>query len=441
MFDDRIDAGWQLARQLEHLRGDDVVVVGLPRGGVPVAAEVADYLDAPLDVILVRKLGLPFQPELAMGAIGEDGVRVLNSDIIRRAGITDAELEQVEAHERRELQRRAARYRAGRERVSLAGRVVVIVDDGIATGSTAKAACQVARAHNARRVVLAVPVAPTDWTTRMADEADELIALFTPVLFAGVGQFYRDFSQTTDECVIDALDRAASAGDESENRQTNAHRIIRNGDVEIRVERDRLGGHLTIPENASGVVIFVHGSGSSRHSPRNRYVASVLNQAGLATLLFDLLTNREERDRANVFDIDLLAKRLGDVTASVAEDTDLAGLPIGYFGASTGAAAALQAAANPDSLVSAIVSRGGRPDLAGRSLAMVQAPTLLIVGGHDLVVLDLNRDAQSQLRCVSDLQVVTGATHLFEEPGALQAAAELARDWFVGHLTPSATDA
>lgn len=214
MFQDRTDAGHQLARQLEHLRDDQVVVVGLPRGGVPVAAEIARYLEAPLDVILVRKLGLPFQPELAMGAIGEDDVRVLNADLIDDIGITDSELARVEAHERNELQRRAERYRAGRERIPLAGRVVVIVDDGIATGSTARAACQVARAEQARRIVLAVPVAPDDWTKRMSGVADELISLIEPAIFAGVGRFYLDFAQTTDEDVIAALDRAESTRNE-----------------------------------------------------------------------------------------------------------------------------------------------------------------------------------------------------------------------------------
>jgi putative phosphoribosyl transferase len=184
-------------------------------------------------------------------------------------------------------------------------------------------------------------------------------------------------------------------------------------------------------------VVFAHGSGSSRHSPRNRHVATVLNRAGLGTLLFDLLTTDEEHDRANVFDIDLLAVRLLEVTRWLRTQPDLDGLRIGYFGASTGAAAALWAATEPDADVAAVVSRGGRPDLAAPRLAMVTAPTLLIVGGADDVVLDLNREAQAQLRrCESHLTVIPGATHLFEEPGTLQAAAEGARDWFTGHLVP-----
>jgi pimeloyl-ACP methyl ester carboxylesterase len=208
-------------------------------------------------------------------------------------------------------------------------------------------------------------------------------------------------------------------------------------DAEVQVETAagvRLGGHLTVPEGATGVVVFAHGSGSSRHSPRNRHVAGVLQQARLGTLLFDLLTPAEERDRANVFDIELLAGRLAAATAWVGAELPAAGLPIGYFGASTGAAAALWAAAEPGAAIAAVVSRGGRPDLAGPRLGAVTAPTLLIVGGADDVVLELNRQALARLRCERRLAVVPGATHLFEEPGTLQTAAELARDWFVDHL-------
>jgi putative phosphoribosyl transferase len=196
-----------LARRLAHLHGEPVVVLGLPRGGVAVAAEVARALGAPLDVIVVRKLGVPFQPELGMGAIGEDGVRVINDDIVRSTRVTDAEIAAVEARERAELERRARCFRGDRVREPLDGRVAVIVDDGIATGSTARAACAVARAHGATRVVLAAPVAPPDWTTRLADVADELVAVDTPSPFHAIGEFYDDFTQLTDDNVVAALGR------------------------------------------------------------------------------------------------------------------------------------------------------------------------------------------------------------------------------------------
>ena len=438
-FIDRADAGRRLAARLQHLRGDQVVVLGLPRGGVPVAYEVARALDAPLDVIVVRKLGVPFQPELAMGAIGEEGVRIINEEVVSIAGISASQLDEVEARERTELEVRVRRFRGGRPPIGLEGRIVVVVDDGIATGSTARAACQVARARGAARVVLAVPVAPPDWRGRLGKFADELVCLHTPDPFYAVGQFYDNFTQTSDEEVVACLERAARPVPRAATTSaTGIDPPSRDEEVEVRAGPVQLGGHLTLPEDAIGVVVFAHGSGSSRRSPRNRYVATVLNEEGLATLLFDLLTVEEEADRANVFDISLLARRLVDVTNWLRAVTDLAHLPVGYFGASTGAGAALWAAAEPDADIAAVVSRGGRPDLAGPRLAEVAAPTLLIVGGDDHVVLDLNRQAQAQLRCESRLVVIPGATHLFEEPGTLQAAAEAARDWFTGHMGAAA---
>jgi putative phosphoribosyl transferase len=434
MFANRSDAGRRLAARLGHLAGESVVVLGLPRGGVPVAWEVARALEAPLDVIVVRKLGVPFQPELGMGAIGEDGVRIVNDEVVRLARVSASELAEVETRERAELDRRAQRFRGGRPRVALAGRTAVVVDDGIATGSTARAACQVARAQGASRVVLAVPVAPPGWEERIGADADECIALDTPEPFWAIGQFYDDFSQTSDDEVVDCLARAvgpvsAHAGASA----TLTDDPPRDEEVDVEAGSVRLRGHLTLPEPATGIVVFAHGSGSSRHSPRNRYVASLLNRAGLGTLLFDLLTSAEEHDRTNVFDIELLASRLVAVTRWLRARPDAA-LPVGYFGASTGAAASLWAATEADGDIAAVVSRGGRPDLAAARLAEVTAPTLLIVGGLDHVVLELNRRAQAQLRCENRLAVVPGATHLFEEPGTLQAAAEIARDWFTGHF-------
>jgi putative phosphoribosyl transferase len=211
---------------------------------------------------------------------------------------------------------------------------------------------------------------------------------------------------------------------------------LRDDEIELPAGAVRLAGHLTVPEGASGIVAFAHGSGSSRHSPRNRYVAQVLRDAGLATLLFDLLDADEEADRANVFAIDLLAERLTAGLAWARAQPECRPLPVGLFGASTGAAATLWVAAEPGSQVEAVVSRGGRPDLAGPRLPSVRAATLLIVGGRDDVVLGLNEAAADRLTCEHRIAVVPGATHLFEEPGTLEAAAELARDWFLAHLHP-----
>jgi len=196
-----------------------------------------------------------------------------------------------------------------------------------------------------------------------------------------------------------------------------------------------LEGMLGLPTAAKGIVLFAHGSGSGRLSPRNNFVAQALRDSGLSTLLFDLLTVDEARDRRNVFDIELLAQRLLMATAWVRRDAGTADLPIGYFGASTGAAAALVAEAGREGPVAAIVSRGGRPDLAGPALPAVSAPTLLIVGGDDVEVLALNRIALAKLHCEKQLVIVPGATRLFEEPGTIETVVEHARGWFLAHFT------
>jgi dienelactone hydrolase len=208
--------------------------------------------------------------------------------------------------------------------------------------------------------------------------------------------------------------------------------------VTVEVDSIHLDGYLSVPTGAAGAVLFAHGSGSSRHSPRNRAVADLLNESGLATLLIDLLTDDEQEVDLQTahfrFDIPFLAKRLVGSTGWLEGQQESAGLKIGHFGASTGAAAALVAAAELPRSVRAVVSRGGRPDLAGDALARVEAPTLLIVGSADPVVLDLNRKAMAQMHCQKELQIISGATHLFEEPGALDKVARLARDWFLDKL-------
>jgi putative phosphoribosyl transferase len=440
MFHDRVDAGRRLAEELErrHLENEDVVVLGLPRGGVPVAFEVAHALAKPLDIIVVRKLGVPFQPEFAMGAIGEGGVRILNREALQSAQVTGPEFAAVEGRERAELERRSRRYRGDRPPVALVGRTAVVVDDGIATGSTARAACQVARALGAARVVMAVPVASRSSLAELTEICDQVVCLEAPEPFYAVGEWYEDFSPTSDAEVEALLQRAAqgltaslavaSIGDDPP---------VRDEEVEVRVGPIHLAGHFTVPEVLRGMVAFAHGSGSSRHSPRNRFVASTLNAAGLGTLLFDLLSPDEEIDRAQVFDIPLLAARLTTVTKWLKAQPESIGSKIGYFGASTGAAAALWAAAQPSANIGAIVSRGGRPDLALPVLAQVRAPTLLIVGGHDEEVLKLNQKALGPLGRESQLTVVPGATHLFEEPGALEEVASLASEWFLRHLAPA----
>ena len=209
-------------------------------------------------------------------------------------------------------------------------------------------------------------------------------------------------------------------------------------EVRIPAGRTMLDGNLTIIDQAKGLVLFVHGSGSSRHSPRNQFVARTLNQAGLGTLLFDLLTPEEESvdlyTRKHRFNIGLLAERLVCATTWAKEQKQTRDLRVGYFGSSTGGGAALVAAAELPNEVFSVVSRGGRPDLAGDALPKVKAPTLLIVGGEDHVVIEMNEEARAQMKCECKIDIVPGATHLFEEPGALEKVAKLASDWFVQHI-------
>ena len=220
------------------------------------------------------------------------------------------------------------------------------------------------------------------------------------------------------------------------NSQIRHQQGVEFGTREVRIPPYDLEGTLAMPPTAKAIVVFAHGSGSSRLSPRNTYVASALQEKGLGTLLFDLLRPEEAADRANVFDIELLAERLVLVTGWLREQAGLSEFPIGYFGSSTGAAAALRAAAVEDNEIAAVVSRGGRPDLTGPNLSMVRAPTLCIVGGEDQVVLGLNRAAMAEMTCEKDLLIVPGATHLFEEPGALDVVVGAAAKWFTDHMTP-----
>ncbi|MGE5527293.1 MAG: phosphoribosyltransferase family protein [Methanosarcina sp.] len=428
-FVNRREAGHRLGAALERYRDQAPVVVALPRGGVPVAYEVAAALAAPLDVLLVRKLGAPSQPEYGIGAIAEGGVAFVRRDEVELVGISKAELDEVVARESAELERRQQLYRGEREPLPVEGRTVILVDDGIATGGTAIVAARALRERGAGAVVLAVPVAPPGARRRLAADFDEVVCLEEPHGFFGVGQFYADFGQVADEEVCELLAAAAEPGAVAAGEPPDPPPIERGVEVEV-APGVRVAGDLRLPDRAAGLVIFAHGSGSSRHSPRNRQVAAALGEAGFGTLLFDLLTTGEERDRANVFDIGLLAERLLAVTGWAQAEEGLAELPISFFGASTGAAAALRAAERLGDDVRAVVSRGGRPDLAAESLPRVVSPTLLIVGGADWQVLALNEEAAKLLRCEHEVAIVPGATHLFEEPGALERVAELAGGWF-----------
>jgi predicted phosphoribosyltransferase/dienelactone hydrolase len=416
-FADRIDAGRHLAKALARYRGTHPLVLAIPRGGVPIGGVVADALDGDLDVVLVRKLGAPGNPEFAIGAVDESGT-VRLADYAHRVRAGAAYIDREKERELAVIHARRESYSPHRQPLDPAGRIAIVVDDGLATGETMRSALSAVRAQHPSRLICAVPVAAPESLEAISSYADEIVCVRSPQDFYAVGQFYDRFPAVEDEEVIALL-----------SRPPTAEPTVSKG-VRVRGAGVSLEGRLDIPPHARGLVVFSHGSGSGRNSPRNRFVASQLNLRGLATLLIDLLTEREDADRAARFDIALLADRLGAAVEWAARDPELRQLPIGLFGASTGAAAALIVAARRPDAIAAVVSRGGRPDLAGRALAGVSAPTLLIVGGADPDVLDLNKAALAEMPGSADLVVVPGATHLFEEPGTLEQVATLAADWF-----------
>lgn len=431
VFADRFDAGRELAERLAFLAGEDVVVLGVPRGGVPVAYAVAEALDAPLDVIVVRKLGVPFRREVPMGAIGEDGSRILDARVIERAHVPAHELRIAEEKERAVLEAGIAGLRSESPRVDLLGKTAVIVDDAIVTGSVARVAAGIARRLGATRVIVAVPVAAKD-SIQNFDAADEVVAVATPQVVGSAAEHYRDFSCPSEEGVQVLL---ASARRRMANNGLNGHPgVAADVEVAIPVGTTTISGTLHVVDSGAALVIFANSNGLGRHSPRNRLCASTLHLAGISTLLVDLLTSDEDVFPANHTDIDLLAGRIVAATAWAVQHSKTAQARIGYLATDNAAGAALRAAGEQGAAISAVVSRGGRPELAGGVLASVTAPTLLVVGSEDTFVLTLNRDVQSHLRCASKLAIVEGASHTFDEPGTLQEAARLSAEWFTRYL-------
>ena len=385
---------------------------------------IADALGGQLDLALVRKVGAPGNPELAVGAIDEHGT-IHVSGYASQAGADPAYLQEEAARQLALIRQHRARYGQGRPPIDLAGRTVIVVDDGLATGATMMAALEAADAQQPQRLVCAVPIASPSALEAVATVADDVVCLAAPESFRAVSQFYRRFPQVEDDEVVALLSPPAFLPSPGESTRA----------VHVPAGARSLEGALTLPREARGVVLFAHGSGSSRHSPRNRAVASALNHERFATLLLDLLTPAEDLDPVARFDVPLLAERLEAALDFVRAEPALAPLPVGVFGASTGAAAALTLAATRSDEIDAVVSRGGRPDLAGDEvLSQVLAPTLLIVGELDDQVLGLNQAAQALIAAPVELAIVAGATHLFEEAGALEKVAKLAGAFFAKHL-------
>jgi len=375
---------------------------------------IAETLGGEMDMILVKKIGHPSYPEFALGAVTEDAQIVLGAGAIQY-GLSEDDLEKQALELVQQLREKRQRYGQGRAPIDPRGRVVIIVDDGIATGATMSAAYRSLKEKGAARVIVAAPVASVQAVRSLRKEGAEVRTVFVPEYFGAVGYYYDDFTQVSDA-------------------EIGAFFRIQPVEITIQQEDIQLNAMLGLPARPSGIILFAHGSGSGRFSPRNQFVAEELNRHGFATVLADLLTVDEAPDQEKVFDIHLLAGRLIGLTKWVAQHEKFKGLRIGYFGASTGAAAAIMAAAQFPGRVHAVVTRGGRPDLAMAYLDEVSSPTLLIVGSLDTHVLELNRRACKRLTCQKRLEVIDGATHLFEEPGTLELVAECAQSWFRQHL-------
>lgn len=431
-FVDRTAAGKALASALSRFAGRrEVVVLGMPRGGVIVAKAVADSLRVPLDVVVARKLGVPGLAEVALGAMAEGSEEVVPDHVSRFIGVPRDVVQRIADRERAELLRRVTVFRGGRPMAAVRDRVVVIVDDGFATGATLRAAAAAVRRARPREIVAAVPVGSRAHCDDVRASVDELVVLETPEPFETVSAHYESFPQVTDHEVLEQLGHtmAVSPPDEHTGSADGEER-----EVQVPIGDGALMADLGIPDekHVRGLVILAHGGGSSRHSYRNRYLAGRLRMSGWATLRVDLLLEHEvdEDDRGDVrFDVARIGDRLRCAVEWAAREGVAGGERIVLFGASTGAAAAAVAAANSQGLVTAVISRGGRIDLAAEALPRVRCPVLMIVGSNDRETLRYNMRALSALKGPTRLKVIRRAGHTFEEPGALGAVGEVAAGW------------
>jgi predicted phosphoribosyltransferase/dienelactone hydrolase len=414
IYRDRNHAGEKLAIALKQRAFENPVVLGIPRGGVPVAAEVARVLGAELGVVVARKLGAPWNPELAIGATTAIGATYVNEEVAADVGADDAYIEAEKQSQIQEAKRREELFDSSR-RPRIEGRNVIVVDDGIATGATAIAAVRSMKAEGAQQVILAIPVGPPETVRHLRDEADEVVCLDEDPGFWAVGQYYMDFNPVSDDEVRSILDSFAAAA------------VDPSRPVEIDRDGVRLAGILTTPSESGAfpLVIFVHGLGSSKDSPRNVVIADHLVDAGIATLLFDLSghgeSSKDRKDGMDAYVADLeaayaWAKRQPEVKDGL----------IGIAGSSLGATVAVRALGEGKLTPAAMVLRA--PPIEPHELQQVHVPSLVLIGSADPLRFDVQMGVagNSQLK----LSIVEGASHLFEEPGTLEEALRRTVDWF-----------
>jgi predicted phosphoribosyltransferase/predicted alpha/beta-hydrolase family hydrolase len=415
-FRDREDAGDQLAAVLRKRGFIAPVVLGIPRGGVPVAASVARALGGSLGVVVARKLGAPYQPELAIGAVTADGVTWINESVARETGAGPEYIRRETAAQVVEARRREEAF-DGHRRPAVSGRAVILVDDGVATGATALAAARSLRAAGARPLVIAVPVAPPATIALLEQEADEVVCLRVEEDFWAIGEFYRDFSPVEDSRVRELLD-SFSAG-----TGTREARVTRDG-VQLAV-RLRLPGHLPAP-----VTVFVHGLGSSKESPRNVVIAERLVDMGAGALLFDLSGHGESSPDPRE-SVDAYVDDLAAIDAWVRAQSGVEAARVAIAGSSLGAVVALRAVLDGRVKPAALVLRA--PPAEPGEFRGLTTPTLLLVGSRDSLLEQAT--AAARVSPAIELRVVEGASHLFEEPGTLEEAANITTSWLCHQLT------
>ncbi|WP_116248426.1 phosphoribosyltransferase family protein [Nocardiopsis sp. FIRDI 009] len=421
-FTDRSEAGRRLAERVRPLAVRDPLVLALPRGGVPVGAELARLLDADFDVLLVRKVGLPGRPELGVGAISEDGHVTFDDLALARMRVPRQALTETVEAEREELERRRRVYRGDRPTPRIAGRDCVVVDDGVATGGTARAALRMVRQARPAQLVLAVPVAAPEAVAALREEADALVVLSAPDNFHAVGEWYRDFSQLSDGHVTAIL---------AERGRAHPPPDVARG-VRIRAGADHLDGDLTMPAALRGAIVLAVGEG--RTDPRWRAIASVLRRSGYATLLLDLVTGAERAARADGVGTGALGERLNAAVTWLRRATDAANEPVGVLGSGTAAPAALVTAADRPRDVGAVVVYGGRIDLAEPALPRVRAPVMVLLESGDSFVRELGEWARGRMGGPTDLRVMPGAEQLLEGGQEWRQVAVETLDWFDRHL-------
>jgi putative phosphoribosyl transferase len=429
IFRDRAEAGRALAAELAPLISGPCVVAAIPRGGVAVALPIVERLRVPLTVAYARKLTAPFAPEFAFGALDEDAQTVLDPGAVASLGLGPEEMEQAKARVWAEIQRRMTLYRVPPLAHHLPGAAVVLVDDGLATGLTMRAALEYARRHGAREITVAVPCAATEAAERFRRAADRFVSLIVDDAFTAVGTYYEDFSPVTDEDVVAMLGRAQQLAAPADPSEPGLRVAFKNS-----LGRE-LAGLLLVP--ASGgphpVVVFARGWGSGKDSPRNRAVADALRAEGFAAFLFDFTGHG---DSGGTLDESTQAQQVDDLGAALdllEALGEVDGSRMGVVGASSGAAVALLRAAE-DARIRALVLRSANPAGAESAAPQVKAPALLIVGEHDAPIRALNEELLLHLGGPRRLEVVPAGDHLFEDPAALRQAGALTVAWFKRHL-------